>query len=716
MNADRIFLSIGLSLAALACDGPVDPPLDAGAPLARVTPRFELADAPMDFGVIPFPDDLYLDARGRVALGALPSEDLALPPEYPGTLRTALSDLDGFSVAAPVFFSFPPSSLDPASLPATASDTLREDSSVFLVDADPASVDAFRRLPVRVSYVPELGQLALRPADGHPLTPGRRYAAVVTTGVRDDRGDPIGPHASFLAIRDAAARPDGAREGAAYDEYTPVLATLSSNGVLRSRVAALAVFTVQRVRDDMASVRATIHSGPAPVVSLDAAVASGPDLDALLGVPATPENGLDVDGGVLHDRIGWMVQGSFMAPWFTSDTLRVHGRFHYDASGGVTTSQSERVPFTLTVPAGSPAPWPVVVFCHGIGSERSAMLSIANTLAASGYATIAIDLPFHGMRASGTVVDANHNHGDTPGPDGFGDRGGNEVYLDYLGVQDAAGELTPFHPTYVRDVLRQSAADLMMAVRVVREGDWSAVQATPGLESLALSADPLGFVGVSLGGIVGTVFIANEPEIGASVLNVTGGDLTRLVERSVSFGPIFLPILLPKVGLDVTEVDYATYPPDFSPELAIVQTLLDRGDSIAFAPFLHNAPMDILFQMAHDDETVPNSATEGLARATGATLLDATPRYTDLPMASAPSAMNLELTTGRETRGLFVFAPATHGLLSARHSESVVVPPPEPPFEYRTPVPVMNPVDDALTQLAHFFDSWRAGSAEIIAP
>jgi len=464
------------------------------------------------------------------------------------------------------------------------------------------------------------------------------------------------------------------------------------------------------------SARAQIWAADAPVVELVEAFEAGAALDGLLGVPVVAQPGLDNEGGVVHEHIGWLVNGTLPSPWFASQQVGVHGRFLYDAEGRLLTTITERVPFTLTIPAANSGPVPLVIFCHGIGSERSTMLSVAAALAESGYATLGIDLPFHGLRASDEILDVRHNYGETTGPDGFGDRTGNAVTLDFLGAQDTAGPLSPLHPTYVRDALRQSTVDLMSAVRVAREGDWSAVQAIAGLSSFAIAAEPIAFVGVFLGGIIGTVFTVAEPEIGAAVLNVTGGDLSRLVERSAGFGPVLLPIVYPKLGVTAETIDYESYPPSAFPELAIFQTLLDRGDSMSFAPLLRRAPRHVLFQMAVDDETVPNSATEALARAAGATILDAEPRFTDLPQGSTPVSDNLDVSDALYTRGLTTFAPATHGLITNRAGAQRVVAPPEPPFPATTPVDVANPVEGALSQLVHFLDSWRGGTAEVIAP
>jgi hypothetical protein len=150
--------------------------------------------------------------------------------------------------------------------------------------------------------------------------------------------------------------------------------------------------------------------------------------------------------------------------------------------------------------------------------------------------------------------------------------------------------------------------------------------------------------------------------------------------------------------------------------MAIVQTLLDRGDSMPFAPVLAGQPKHLLFQMAEHDELVPNSATEALARASGAPIVGADPVHTDLSRAEAPVSENVELDSGRVTRGLYRFAPATHGLISQRSGDQAFEHPPEPPFEAIDPVVVTNPVDSAVAQLVYFFESWRSGGAEIATP
>lgn len=63
----------------------------------------------------------------------------------------------------------------------------------------------------------------------------------------------------------------------------------------------------------------------------------------------------------------------------------------------------QRIPVILTIPnaaSGRTMPasgWPVVIFQHGITGNRTQMLAVAPALAAAGFASIAIDLPLHGL-------------------------------------------------------------------------------------------------------------------------------------------------------------------------------------------------------------------------------------------------------------------------------------------------------------------------------
>jgi alpha-beta hydrolase superfamily lysophospholipase len=711
-----VFLRAGRFLPLLVCGGALPlalggcpgetPPPDEG-----IRPIFELGAAPLDFGAVPFPDDLYL-VDGHVELGAIPREG-ASDPVTVESVRAALREIDGFGAMTGVYFPLE-GAIDAATLPETAGASLVEDASVFLVDADPASPTAFRRVPVVARWDEAERTISLQPADGHPLWGGRRYAAVLTRRVLDRDGAPIAPAEAFASLRDATERPADPQLARAYDEYAPVLASLAAT-VAREDVAALAVFTVQTVARDLEDARAIVRGGAAPAVTIRRVVAAGPDLDALLGMPAMDLPGSDVPGGVRHSHVGWVIDGTFPTHELSSPGPGRHGRWMRAADGSLVVKRSDDAWFTLVLPAAAdPTMLEVVVYQHGLGSSRAAVFALADTLCESGFAVAAIDIPYHGMRTTGGAEDREHRYGSTPGPDLYGDVEGQSVQFDYLGIIDETGELSSFHPFYVRDVLRQSVVDLMTLVRALDEADWSGAIAMGAPAFAFVPGAEVGFVGNSLGGVLGATFVANEPRVGAALLSVTGGHLSRMVELSPAFSASFLGILLPRFGLDYDAIDWDAAPPSSLPGVVLFQTLLDRGDSIAHAPRLGQRPIDVLLHMAEDDETVPNLSTEALARAIGMPMVGSTPSYVDLETAASPLSGNATIGPDVLTRAIVVYGPATHGLIDDREGTARWMHPPEPPFVAAAPTPVANPIDAAQRQMQHFFETWRAGTPEVV--
>lgn len=683
---------------------------DLGGP---VHIRFELAEAPLDFGAIPFPDDLYIE-DGGIALGAFPDAASADRPMIE-SLRASLRSLDGFGVTTPVFFELD-GPIHPDSLPRTPGETLAEDASVFLIDADPSSPTAFARIPGQVRWDPVRLRISIQPVDGRPLIEGRRYAAVVTSGVRTSEGELLAPSARFARIRDASARPEDSLDARAYDEHAPVLASLAAHGLVRAEVVGLAVFTVQSVGRTLARARDEMRAAPVPALRIERVV-SGADLDALLGTPRTPIPGGDVEGGVLHEHIAYVIDARFPTRELASPAPWRHGAWTLGSDGSPVVRRTDEAWMTLILPvAADLTSVPVIVYQHGLGGQRGDVFEIADTLCSAGFAVAAIDIPYHGMRRQDGAEDVRHQYGAARGPDLFGDSGGDTIYLQYLGIADNEGDLVPFHPFYARDVLRQSALDLMTLVRVLEDGDFSAALGM-GAPEFSLASAEVGFVGVSLGGILGTIFVANEPAVGASVLSVTGGHLCRLVEQSPSFATRFLGLLLPSLGYELHEIDWDANPPSALPGVAIFQTLLDRGDPLAHTSALAAREVHLLLHMAKDDETVPNVATESLAAAVGMPMIAGTPVYTSMEVAEAPVQGNAMVGRGTSTRGLVVWEPATHGMLGRYAGQSRWMRPLVQPFRPRTPaLDLVNPVEDAQAQMRSFFATWSVGIPEIAAP
>src|SRR5690606_14581503 len=152
-------------------------------------------------------------------------------------------------------------------------------------------------------------------------------------------------------------------------------------------------------------------------------------------------------------------------------TYNVTYRYPFAGKQGV-----ESVPLQVTLPEAGHVPgyagaadcgqiyaasgYPVAVYVHGITSDRSSVIALGHTLASNCVATVAIDLPLHGIDAdsvfySGLNVEANPAFAalygvDAPRERFFNDAGGSGAQFINLAVL-----------TNTRDNLRQGVMDLL---------------------------------------------------------------------------------------------------------------------------------------------------------------------------------------------------------------------------------------------------------------
>jgi hypothetical protein len=672
--------------------------LDAAVDSVHV--RFEIGPgSSMSFGSIPWPDDLYLDRQAQIALADFPEQ--APAPEYARALLDGLDDLDGFGVSSPIYF-FLDGDIDPASLPQTAADSTGDRASVFLIDADTGSPEAFQRVRVESQWFPATRRLALRPALGHPLTPGRRYAALVTRRVKDVDGRPIDASAKFAAARDTSGMLSDPRLMQARAEYTPVIETLTQTGMLREDIVGMAVFRVQSTTPDLEDARAIVRSGTPPVAANLATVSEG-DLDIALG-----SNGNAL--AAAHDHLSALVHGTLASPSFVSATAKTHGPWERDEAGQLRVKRSDDVPFTLFVPRPTSGALvlPVVIYQHQQGRERSDAVYIANLLAAHGIAVLAIDAPFQGLRAkpSDTVkgVDSRNRFTGAAVADRFGDEPG-----DFFGIEDTAGGLTPLHPFYARDAIRQGVVDLMTAVRFIEQGNFSGI--TGALAGRKLGAPLFGFIGEDVGGEMGVLLAQFEPNLQALVAFAPGSSIAQdwwLAARDqASFAA-----LAGRLGRDASKIDYEADSPAFWPGLALFDTLAARGEPLAYTAALKRATINVLLLMVNDDEVVSNASSEALAVAVGATFVSGDPRYVgDLATQTASAGVsvsgNFSLEDVHVTRVLQSYVGADHALLLSQTGMQGYVHPPDPPFKRLAAAKqLINPTDAALAQVAGYFTSF----------
>lgn len=279
------------------------------------------------------------------------------------------------------------------------------------------------------------------------------------------------------------------------------------------------------------------------------------------------------------------------------------------------------VPIFVTVPrtdGSSACPgmpvggWPVAIVQHGITRNRTDAVAIADAFADACTIVVSMDLPLHGITATDPANPLTALHcflpPAAPNPACLGAYERTfDVDLDGTPGPDSSGAYTInlASPITSRDNLRQGEADMIQLARSVP--GIAVAQAAPGslpAGPVGVNADRVGFVGLSLGAIVGGAagqYMAAD--ITSAALSVPGGVITKLLLDSPSFGPAI------RAGLQAQGLTPDSTP--FGQFFRDMQTVVDSGD-----PFNHilatQAALPTLMFMVEGDTVVPNSATQRL--------------------------------------------------------------------------------------------------------
>ena len=388
------------------------------------------------------------------------------------------------------------------------------------------------------------------------------------------------------AVDVASVTPDSVRVFRRPDRKTDLESLLrqaEQMGIRRDSIALAMSFPTQTVEGGLLDVRGRLdereQSGLLRVVLTD----PNPNDDLAIGVfsrgaPGFPFADIALYGGTTGTTVAeflaanpdveTVVHGLLPSPDFRG----TDGLFDAGKVSGATTADAVLIDFYLTLPA-SPGPHRVVVVQHGFGGDNSFGLSVAEELARVGYAGIAISAVSHGLRGN---------------------------FLDLLTST----------PLQLRDIFRQTNADQLALVRAVQTGidvDGDGVS--------DLDATGLGYLGESLGGILGGTFIAIEPSLQMAVLNVAGGRVAFL-GNNPGTRPIFSQYLATEAKLDVASPEFEIF---LQRMLELGQQALDPADPLDYArhwriePFAGFAPRRVLMQEGIGDLLVSNESTEALA-------------------------------------------------------------------------------------------------------
>lgn len=456
--------------------------------------------------------------------------------------------------AGAVYFRFD-GPLRQESVPEVSSTLTSSTSPVLIVTMDDDGLA--HRVPVSAriyesSRYLEPNTLALMPAVGFPLAPGRRHAAVVlrTFGAAD--GSLLGSPQPFEALK----RP-GACD-ARHAAYAPVFDALEDIGVPRSDIAAMSVFDTGRPTETLQRVaeRVTAYESPAQLAALRVSAVAGPT-DGYYTVSGALEMPLHQRESAPHlPAIETTTGGELLVPLDATDPAGafIDADLPASASGTDTSApRTEPVDFQLFVPESSLTGavvegLPLVVYGPGTGGGVSSPAAdgIARDLAALGFSVLVTTPVMHGPRAHSENVDANLLQTLT-----LLDQLAGTAYAQDLITTVESGDLffNPVNLVAARGNSAQMALEYMWLARVFGTAE---VVASIGGETRTLSFDPDGisYFGHSQGAAIGPL-LAHSREIGAVALSAPAGHVpTLLLYKSEPSGRLSIDNMLSYVACD----------------------------------------------------------------------------------------------------------------------------------------------------------------------
>ena len=322
-------------------------------------------------------------------------------------------------------------------------------------------------------------------------------------------------------------------------------------------------------------------------------------------------------------------------------------------------------PDSVTGPDSSA--YPTLIVGHGMNGNRTLGATVAAMVADLGIAVLASDAMAHGQHPSAEGLE------------------GLFVALTFLGV---VIDETRVDGRVMRDNFQQSNWDRLQLIKALRQ---SADLDDDGV--LDIDVDRLGYLGVSLGGIMGSELLAVSDALSVGVLLVPGARVTSMFSHAPPLA-VMMNIVSQITGSEAGAWRL----------LAVLQAAVDGGDPASYAGhvltrrFDDKAPPDLLVAMALDDDTVPNVTTAHLARALGLPLM--APVTVPIDGLSVVSEPELRANMpGGSTAALFQYDRVTE-------------------TETETTVPATHDnvpfSPEAKAQIRHFLGGWVAGDVPVI--
>ncbi len=481
-------------------------------------------------------------------------------------------------------------------------------------DACPSQVDVQLDPSIEVSrdqcvanelltfYERETDTLIMRPLV--PLEEKTQYAVVVTDRLVDADGRPVRSPFDFVYH-------PGQEEGIAKLKAALSNKDLSSyygdiGGTGLEHVAFAWTFTTQPVVEDLREIRDGLY-GKGPLAKLSkqfpaettmARAAGLVDLEALaegaeepdgweqdpkcvdkVGHPKIVEidkvketlkelanQGFDFDGPTLDaliqsfNSLDHIAVGSFKSPFFIEGGPKgkdPNASFDMDFATGEGKIYADDVQYMITIPketAEHKQPFPVAYYGHGYTSSNLEQLGFAGWLASQGIASVGMNATFHGLELGDTELQLAKNLFQTACEAPFASAmlAGRARDLDGDLTPDSGGDYWTSYLFHTRDVVRQSAVDLLQMFRVFKSFDGTRLSSqdfdADGKPNLAGDFDGNGVPdiggpdgkyyawGQSLGGILAPFVAALDPQVTAAAPTSGSGGLLDVGARTFQGG------------------------------------------------------------------------------------------------------------------------------------------------------------------------------------
>ncbi|MBK8718198.1 MAG: hypothetical protein IPN32_26235 [Deltaproteobacteria bacterium] len=512
----------------------------------------------------PFPSNVFTKADDTTpTLRRVVLADETMPTSYYGVrgdpgpwLRS-----DGFSPGAAILTFLPRASA--AGLPSAAdiAASLADDAPTIVLHAETGErVPHFAELDLSATD-PDKRTLFIRPAVR--LENGARYI-VALRGVVDHEGAVIAPSPAFAALRDRTPSDEPSVESRR-PLYADIFTRLESAGFARDQLQLAWDFTTA---SDENLVTPLLHMR-------DQAL-------SLVGdAPAFTIDDIQTD---FDPRVAYRVRGTFEVPLFV-DQPGPNAVMNLDGACLPTAIGTHDFEFELLVPTRAlEQPVQLLHYGHGLlGThaeiERDEFLELCQNHGWAIYSTDWIGL------ASADQA--------------------------YTGVILQTGEIEDFDGMFAR--LQQSVVNAIVLDRVMTRAMVDEPMIGP-----TIDASQQAYYGISLGGIMGALYMSVTPDATRGGLEVMGTPFGVLLGRSAQFDAFF-------------QIAQSTYtdPRDIQFVLGLVQMLWDRVEPNGFLTHLRDNPLpdtpahEVLMRAAVSDHSVSTVGAHIMARSLGVPLVDA---------------------------------------------------------------------------------------------